>query len=74
MLRGLKDCITETDGESIDVIRLLLIAGVICFLILSIFDVIVAKHPFEFMGFGTGLGGLLGGGGSGMAIRGRLEK
>jgi len=73
MNKFLKDCLTEIDGESYDVARILFIAGVVCFLGLACFHVIFLRHDFDAIGYGTGLGGLLGGGGAGIGLRGKME-
>lgn len=57
-----KDISTGKDGESYSIARILVIAGVLAFIGLSVADFLhsLSFHPQE---FGMGLGGLLGGAG-----------
>jgi hypothetical protein len=68
----IKDLFTEKDGESFCPSRLLLILGGIVFLTLAVYSVLHGKE-FNAQDFGLGYGGLLGGGGAGIALKGRTE-
>lgn len=67
-----KDLFTEKDGESFCPARLGLIAGLITFIVLSVYSVI-HTGTFDFMGFGTGFGSLVGGSGAGIWMKGKAE-
>lgn len=65
-----KDSLTEADGVSYDVVRILLILGCITFCLLSLIN--FAK--FDPQSFGMGFGALLGTGGLGVGARAMMEK
>lgn len=68
----IKDCITGIDGQSVDVGRLLWIAGAITFLVLSVYH--AYKHgTFDPLSYGTGYGGVLAGGGAGIGMKAHTE-
>jgi hypothetical protein len=69
MLKILLDSVTEADGKTYDVTRLMLIGGVLVFLGLAIYNA-TAFNPQD---FGIGLGTLLGGGGLAVGARAKLE-
>jgi hypothetical protein len=68
-----KDIVTEADGESFDIARLLWIAGSIVFLALAIWAVVKNHQPLDFMNFGAGLAAVLAGGGIGVGARAKME-
>lgn len=62
----------EADQRYIDLFRVAYALGLLTFLILSIWAG-WRGEAWDPMAFGTGLGGLLIGGGAGVGLRGRLE-
>jgi hypothetical protein len=72
MSKFFNDILTGKDGESYDVGRVLWVIGVLVFLGLSIFTVIQGQawHPLD---FGTGLGGILAGGGISIGVKSGTE-
>ncbi|OWK42218.1 amino acid ABC transporter substrate-binding protein [Fimbriiglobus ruber] len=68
----IKDCVTGKDGESYDVGRVLWVVGALSFLGLSIYAAF-KSHTFDPLSFGTGYGGILGGGGAGIGMKAKTE-
>jgi hypothetical protein len=68
-----KDIVTEADGESFDIARLLWIVGAIVFLSMAVWSVVKNHQPLDFMNFGTGLAAVLAGGGIGVGARAKME-
>lgn len=68
----LKKLFTGKDNSTYDIGRVLWAVGVLVYLGLSIFAVIQGQqwHPME---FGSGLAGVLAGGGIGIAVKGNTE-
>jgi hypothetical protein len=67
-----KDILTAKDGESFDVGRALLVFGVLAFIGLACYS-IMKGNPFDALGFGGGLGAILGGGGVGIGMKSNTE-
>lgn len=67
-----KDCVTCKDGESYDVGRVLLVAGSLAFIGLSIAH-ILKGGTFDPLNWGGGYGALLGGGGANLALKAKTE-
>ncbi len=69
----LKDLFTEKDGESFCVAKVLWFCGVIGFITLAAWSIIVHGNAFNAQDYGVGLGTTLGGGGLGVAQKGKTE-
>jgi len=69
----IKDCLTTANGEDFDVGRILLVIVIISFICYSGIDILYLKHTFNPMGYGTGAGGLLAGGGAGIGFKAKTE-
>lgn len=68
----LNDIFTEKDGETYCVGRVLWVAGCVLFYLLAMWAVFHGKD-FDPQNYGLGLGGVLAGGGAGVALKGREE-
>jgi hypothetical protein len=68
----LKHLFTGKDNETFDVARVLWAVGVLFFLGLSTYDMLKG-HDFRPMDWGTGLGLVLAGGGTGVAVKSKTE-
>ena len=68
----IKDILTAKDGESYDIGRVLWIIGALSFIGLSIYD-IYRGNPFNPLNWGTGFGGIMGGGGAAIGLKSRTE-
>lgn len=68
----LKDMLTGVDGESFDVGRVLWVLGVFAFVILSGYS-LYRGGAFDALGWGTGYGAILGGGGAGIGFKRKAE-
>lgn len=62
------DILTELDGETYDVTKLLWVAGVMVYLVLSIISVFKGQ-PWDPQQYGIGLGVVLAGGGAAIKLR-----
>ncbi len=71
-MKFLNDLLTESDGISFCPARLLWIIGVLAFIALSFYAVFHGKE-FDPQNWGLGYGGLLAGGGVGVAQKGKVE-
>lgn len=69
----LRHCFTGKDNQTFDVARILLAGGVLAFIGYAGFDLIVHHVKFDPMSYGTGLGGLLGGGCAGIGFKSKTE-
>lgn len=65
--------LTSADNESADVGRVLLLFLSVSFVLLVSYDMIVHGRPLDYMGFGAGVAGILGGGGAGLMFKHRTE-
>ena len=72
MLPVIKHSLTEEDNETYDLFRLSLAIAMIAFVGLAIYSVIKTGQ-FDMVGYGTGFGALLGGGGLGVGMRAKFE-
>lgn len=72
MKKLFSDIFTEKDGETICVGRFLWIWGAFLFFTLAAWAVFHGKE-FDPQNYGVGLGGVLAGGGAGVALKGRNE-
>ena len=70
----LKDTVTEKDGESYDVARILWIMGTLIFFGLTIFVTIKDPSTFNMMNFGVAFAGILAGGGASVAVKAGTEQ
>lgn len=68
-----KNILTEVDGESHDIMRILLLLGSIGMLVMAAISV-VKSGAFNATEFGAGYGGLMAAGGVGMGARATGEK
>ncbi|WP_422930157.1 amino acid ABC transporter substrate-binding protein [Singulisphaera sp. PoT] len=68
----LKDLVTGVDGESFDVGRVLWVASVLAFMGLSAYS-LYRGGAFDALGWGTGYGAMLGGGGAGIGLKRKAE-
>lgn len=68
-----KNILTEADGESHDIMRILLLVGCLGTLVMAIIQV-VKSGSFSATDFGAGYGGLMAAGGAGMGVRAKFEK
>lgn len=66
-----KHCFTEMDNETYDLGRIMWGMGGVVFFGLSIFAVVAQHQAFSPMDWGAGLGGVIAGGGAGIAIKSR---
>ncbi len=61
----LKDSVTENDGETYDIVRIVLLFGIAAYTIMGIVGLwkamTTADKTFNFMDFGTGYGAMCGG-------------
>jgi hypothetical protein len=64
----IKNLFTGKDNNTYDISRVILFIGVISLVIFTAIRVCATKE-FDPMGFGTGMGGLLGGGGLGIGAK-----
>lgn len=64
----INDCLTGLNGVTVDPARLLLFVGGLGFIAFSGYHV-WRNHIFDPIGYGTGLGGLIAGGGAGIKIK-----
>jgi len=62
------DILTEPDNETYCIIKIMAAVGTFAFIALGITH-IVLNHTFDFMGFGTGLGALMGSAGVGAKFK-----
>ena len=68
----LQHLFTGKDNKTFDIARVLWAISIIIFLALAIYHVL--KHgQFDPLGYGTGLGGLLAGGGAGVGLKSHTE-
>lgn len=68
----LKHCLTGRDNESYDIARVLLCAGAMTYIAISIY-VAIRSGQFEPDKYGSGLGWILGGGGIGIGAKAHTE-
>lgn len=73
MVKFIKDLYTENDGETACPGRVALLSGVLVFLVLACVSVYF-KHEFDAQSFGTGFGGLTGGGLVGIWAKSKTDK
>lgn len=73
MPKILKDMLTGKDNETYSAARMLWLGGGVTFIFLSVYHVVVGKHPFDYQQFGTGLGLVLAGGGIGVGAQASTE-
>ena len=66
MMKFMKDMLTEINGTDFDVSKLLWIVGVLSFVGYGGYHIWL-NHVFDPIGYGTGLGAALAGGGAGVA-------
>ena len=64
----LHDILTEPDNETYCIIKAMAAVGTFAFIALGITHIIL-NHTFDFMGFGTGLGALMGSAGVGAKLK-----
>jgi len=64
----LHDILTEPDNETFCIIKTMAAVGTFAFIALGITHIIL-NHTFDFMGFGTGLGALMGSAGVGAKLK-----
>jgi len=64
----LHDILTEPNNETYCIIKTLAAVGTFAFIVLGITH-IVLNHTFDFMGFGTGLGAIMGSAGVGAGFK-----
>jgi len=64
----LHDILTEPDNETYCIIKAMAAVGTFAFIGLGITH-IVLNHTFDFMGFGTGLGAIMGSAGVGAGFK-----
>ena len=72
-MKFLNDIITENDGVTVCPGRLSLILGVLVFVCLAIYSVIWLGKEFNGTEFGTGYGGLVGGGLAGIWAKSKTD-
>ncbi len=72
-MKFLKDWLTECDNETFDPIRMLAVAGVLEYLILSAYTTI-RTGAFDAQSFGLGLGSVLIAAGAAVGIKAKTEK
>lgn len=68
-----KDIFTEKDGDSYCVAKVLWFFGVVGFIGLATWAVVIHGKDFNAQDYGIGLGSVLGGGGIGVAQKGKTE-
>jgi hypothetical protein len=73
MNKWVKNSLTESDNETVDLFRVSLALAMLTFVGLSIYATILSGK-FDAMAYGAGFGALLGGGGLGVGIKGKMER
>lgn len=73
MKARLAELLTDSDGRHADEMALLAIIGVLTFLGLSVYAVVVKGQAFDAQGFGTGLGLALAAACAGMGLKAKLD-
>ena len=65
-----RSLLTEDDADKVWCpVRLLFVAGTLVYLGLAIVTVAVLKTPFDYLAFGTGFGGIMGGSGAALFMK-----
>jgi uncharacterized LabA/DUF88 family protein len=67
------DILTDVDDQSYEVLSIVSVLGVLTFLGLSIYHVLLT-HEFDYLAFGGGLGASITGAGAGIAIKENTSK
>jgi hypothetical protein len=67
--KPVRDILTGPDNATYDGLRVASILGVIVYLVYAGIDLIVRKHGFDCVSFGTGFAAIAGGTGVGVAIK-----
>lgn len=65
----IKDCLTGIDGETYDPARVAGLFGIIVFLGLAVYAVVVKNQAWDPQSFGLGFGGLVTGVGAGVLLK-----
>jgi hypothetical protein len=73
IVKFVNDLLTGIDNQTFDIARVLWAVTVVTFLVLSCWNVVETKQPFDYQQFGIGAGLVLAGGGAGVALKGRTE-
>lgn len=68
----IKTSLTEADNESFDIFRISLALAMLAFIVLAAYTTF-HTGSFDMIGYGTGFGALLGGGGIGIGVRAKME-
>lgn len=58
-VQAIRDIITTTSGDAVDLVRINALLGMLVFLGLAIYDVVWQKQPFHAHEFGIGLGAVI---------------
>jgi hypothetical protein len=69
----LKDITTVANGNDYDLVRIAILVGIIAFIILSFYALIIKSQPWSPQDYGLGLGAILGGGGLGLKFKQNTE-
>jgi hypothetical protein len=72
-MKYLMDCLTGADNSTLDIGRVLWLAGSLSFIGLAGFDVVKTGHAPDLMSFAQGFALLLAGGGAGLGFKGHTE-
>lgn len=72
-MKILNDWLTGVDGKTHDPARAGLLLGIITFLFLAVWAVVMLKQTWSPQEFGIGLGGLLAGGGAAIGLKAKTE-
>lgn len=59
LAQAVKDIITTTSGDAVDLVRINALLGMLVFLGLAIYNVVWQKQPFQPHEFGIGLGAVI---------------
>ena len=68
MIKFIHDILTEPDNETFCIIKSMAAIGTFAFISMGITHIIL-NHAFDFMGFGTGMGAIMGAAGVGTKFK-----
>lgn len=72
--RVVNDIVTEKDGQSFDIIKVVGVIGLLIYFGLSIYTVILNPSTFNYMNWGTGFGLILGAIGGAVKVKETTEQ
>lgn len=69
----IKHVLTGIDGESYDVARVMGVVGVMFFMAMTAYNVVVLKHSFDYVNWGLGFGSVIGSMGVAIKLKEKTE-